>query len=119
MIREAKPQSWPDGYEREAANAVEKLKRLYKLIEDGVAEMDDLLEERITALKANRDRSKEARAQTRSNVKAKSEVTEVAVAIRLHGRKDILEQCAMAGATANPGVHTFVPEWRARQDSNL
>ncbi len=37
--------------EREAANAEEKLKRLYKLVEDGVAEMDDLLKERIMVLK--------------------------------------------------------------------
>ena len=140
--------------EREAANAEEKLKRLYKLIEDGVAEMDDLLKERITALKADRDRSKEALARARGNVKAKAEVTEEAVAkfsdlmrqriqegdtparkawltsivdrievdqgkIRLFGRKDVLEQCVMAGTSATPGVRTFVPEWRARQDSNL
>ena len=140
--------------EREAANAEEKLKRLYKLIEDGVAEMDDLLKERITALKADRDRSKEALARARVNVKAKAEVTEEAVAkfsdlmrqriqegdtparkawltsivdrievdqgkIRLFGRKDVLEQCVMAGTSATPGVRTFVPEWRTRQDSNL
>ena len=140
--------------EREAANAEEKLKRLYKLIEDGVAEMDDLLKERIMALKADRDRSKEALARARGNVKAKAEVTEEAVAkfsdlmrqrfqegdtparkawltsiidrievdegkIRLFGRKDILEQCVMAGTAATPGVRTFVPEWRTRQDSNL
>ena len=140
--------------EREAANAEEKLKRLYKLIEDGVAEMDDLLKERITALKADRDRSKEALARARGNVKAKAEVTEEAVAkfsdlmrqriqegdtparkawltsivdrievdqgkIRLFGRKDVLEQCVMAGTSATPGVRTFVPEWRARKDSNL
>ena len=140
--------------EREAATAEEKLKRLYKLIEDGVAEMDDLLKERITTLKAHRDRSREALARARGNVKAKAEVTEEAVAkfadlmrqrlqkgdtparkawltslidrievddgvIRLFGRKDVLEQCVMAGATANPGVRTFVPEWRTRQDSNL
>jgi site-specific DNA recombinase len=140
--------------EREAANAEEKLKRLYKLIEDGVAEMDDLLKERITTLKADRDRSREALARARGNVKAKSEVTEEAVAkfgvlmrqriqeggtparkawlsslidrievdshtIRLFGKKDVLEQCVMAGPTANPGVRTFVPDWRTRQDSNL
>lgn len=140
--------------EREAAIAEEKLKRLYKLIEDGVAEMDDLLKERITALKADRDRSKVALARARGNVKAKAEVTEEAVAkfsdlmrqriqegdtparkawltsivdrievdegkIRLFGRKDVLEQCVMAGTSATPGVRTFVPEWRARKDSNL
>lgn len=135
--------------EREAATAEEKLKRLYKLIEDGVADIDGLLKERITALKADSDLSREALARARGNVKAKAEVTEEAVAkfsqlmrqriqegdtparkawlraivdrievddgvIRLFGRKDVLEQCVMAGATANPGVRTFVPEWRTR-----
>jgi site-specific DNA recombinase len=40
-------------------------------------------------------------------------------AIRLFSRKDVLEQCVMAGAAAGPGVRTFVPKWRTRQDSNL
>jgi site-specific DNA recombinase len=66
--------------DREATNAEDKLRRLYGLSEDGVAEMDDLLEERITALKHDRDRSKEALSRARGNVKAKSEVTEEVVA---------------------------------------
>lgn len=135
--------------EREAANAEEKLKRLYKLVEDGVAEMDDLLKDRIATLRNDRDRTREALARAKGNVKAKAEVTEEAVvrfgdlmrqrlqegdtparkawlssivdrievdqgAIRLFGRKDVLEQCVMAGTTANPGVRTFVPKWRTR-----
>jgi site-specific DNA recombinase len=143
--------------EREAVNAEEKLKRLYKLIEDGVAEIDDLLKDRITALKGDRDRSREALARAKGNVKAKSEVTEDAVArfgnlmrqriqdgntpvrkawlasiidrievdagtIRLYGRKDVLEQCIMAGtsatSTAAPRVRTFVPEWRSLGESS-
>lgn len=59
---------------------VSQWRRLYKLIEDGVAEMDDLLKERIMALKTDRDRSREALARARGNVKAKPEVTEEAVA---------------------------------------
>ncbi len=143
--------------EREATNAEDKLKRLYKLIEDGVAEIDDLLKERITALKTDRDRSREALARAKGNMKAKSEVTEDAVArfgermrqriqegdtparkawlvsiidrievdaetIRMFGRKDVLEQCIMAGTsatpTAIPRVRTFVPEWRSLGESN-
>ena len=37
-------------------------------------------------------------------------------AIRLFGRKDVLEQCVMAGTVATPGVRTFVPEWRAGKE---
>ena len=105
-------------------------------------------------MKGDRDRSREALARARGNVKAKSKVTEEAVAkfgelmrqriqagetparkawlhslidrievdegtVRLFGRKDVLEQCVMAGQAANPVVRTFVPEWRARKDSNL
>ncbi len=137
--------------EREAANAEEKLRRLYKLVEDGVAEMDDLLKERITALKTDRDRSREALARAKGNVKAKAEVTQQAVTrfgelmrqrlqegdtparkawlssivdrkevndrkIRLFGRKDVLEQCVMAGATDGEGVRTFVPKWRSLRE---
>ena len=40
---------------------------------------NDLLKERITALKTDRDRSREALARAKGNVKAKSEVTEDAV----------------------------------------
>ena len=140
--------------EREASNAEDKLKRLYKLVEDGVAEMDDLLKDRIASLRHDRDRTREALTRAKGNVKAKAEVTEDAVirfgelmrqrlqegdtparkawlssvidrievdegAIRLFGRKDVLEQCVMAAATGNPGVRTFVPKWRTRQDSNL
>ena len=65
--------------EREAETAEEKLKRLYKLIEDGVADMDDLLKDCITTLKADRDRAKEALRRARCGVRAKSEVTPEAV----------------------------------------
>ncbi len=40
--------------------------------------------------------------------------------IRIMGRKDVLEQAVLAeGGTAAPMVHSFVPKWRTRQDSNL
>ena len=135
--------------EREAANAEDKLKRLYKLVEDGVAELDDLLKDRIATLRNDRDRTREALARAKGNVKAKAEVTDEAVArfgdmmrqrlqegdtparkawltsivdrievdegkIRLFGRKDVLEQCVIAGVSGSPGVRTFVPKWRTR-----
>ncbi len=37
--------------ERDAEKATDKLKRLYAMVEDGIAEMDDLLKDRITILK--------------------------------------------------------------------
>lgn len=65
--------------EREAETAEEKLKRLYKLIEDGVAEVDDLLKDRIATLKADRDRAKEALNRARCGVRAKADVSPEAV----------------------------------------
>ncbi len=38
--------------------------------------------------------------------------------LRLFGQKHILEQFLMAGATATPGVRTFVPKWRAVHDKS-
>lgn len=45
---------------REATEASDKLKRLYRLIEDGVTELDDLLRDRITSLKLDRERAQAA-----------------------------------------------------------
>jgi hypothetical protein len=42
--------------EREAQDAGARLTRLYRLVEDGAAELDDLLKERIASLKADRER---------------------------------------------------------------
>ncbi len=44
----------------EVARAEEGLRRLYKLVETGAAEVDDLLAERITALKAEREKARAA-----------------------------------------------------------
>jgi site-specific DNA recombinase len=38
----------------QAKEADDRLRRLYKLVEDGIAEMDDTLKDRMTALKAKR-----------------------------------------------------------------
>jgi site-specific DNA recombinase len=46
--------------QREIAQADEKLRRLYKMVEDGVTEIDETLAERLAALKSDRDRGKVA-----------------------------------------------------------
>ena len=61
--------------EREAAMAEGKLTRSGQPIEAGVTEMDDLLKERITTLKADRGRGKEALNRAECGVRAKSEVS--------------------------------------------
>jgi site-specific DNA recombinase len=43
------------GLQARADEADERLQRLYRMVEDGVATMDDLLKDRITALKADRE----------------------------------------------------------------
>ena len=43
------------GLQAGADQANERLRRLYKMVEDGLAEMDDLLKDRIAALKADRE----------------------------------------------------------------
>ncbi|MBX9821419.1 MAG: recombinase family protein [Afipia birgiae] len=46
--------------QRIVSEAEDKLKRLYKLVEDGVTEIDDVLKDRLNALKAERDTTKAA-----------------------------------------------------------
>lgn len=65
--------------EREAHEAGERLRRLYQAIEDGVAEMDDILKDRITALKLDRDRVQEALARARVGARPSVEVSPIVV----------------------------------------
>ncbi len=51
---------------REVADAEERLRRLYRLLEDGVAELDGALKERITNLRAGRDAAAAALARLKS-----------------------------------------------------
>jgi site-specific DNA recombinase len=44
----------------EVTNAEEKLKRLYRLVEDGVTDLDEVLKDRLDTLKADRDRAQAA-----------------------------------------------------------
>jgi site-specific DNA recombinase len=48
------------GLQREVTDAEDKLKRLYRLVEDGLTDLDDVLKDRLNSLKADRDRSKAA-----------------------------------------------------------
>ncbi|MFG1258180.1 recombinase family protein [Xanthobacter flavus] len=44
----------------EAGATEDKLRRLYELVEDGLTDLDDMLKERIAALKSDRDRARSA-----------------------------------------------------------
>lgn len=48
------------GLQREVADCEERLKRLYRSIEDGIVELDDILRERTATLKLQRERAKAA-----------------------------------------------------------
>jgi site-specific DNA recombinase len=52
--------------QREVTDAEDRLKRLYRLVEDGVTDLDDLLKERLDRLKADRDRARAALEATKS-----------------------------------------------------
>jgi site-specific DNA recombinase len=61
--RVEKAQSLSDrvlGLRREVTDAEDKLKRLYRLVEEGVTDLDDVLKDRLSNLKAERDRAKAA-----------------------------------------------------------
>jgi site-specific DNA recombinase len=46
--------------QQEVADADDKLARLYRLVEDGLTDLDDMFRDRLAALKAQRDRAKAA-----------------------------------------------------------
>jgi site-specific DNA recombinase len=46
--------------QRELSDAADRLKRLYRSIEDGIVELDDILRERTATLKSQRERAKAA-----------------------------------------------------------
>src|SRR5262245_28418071 len=46
------------GLQREVSDAEEKLKRLYRLVEDELTDLDEILKDRLDTLKAGRDRAK-------------------------------------------------------------
>ncbi|MBG0809539.1 recombinase family protein [Methylosinus sp. H3A] len=49
-----------EALQAEIAQSEDRLKRLYGMVEDGVTDMDDLLRERLAALKSERERAKAA-----------------------------------------------------------
>jgi site-specific DNA recombinase len=54
--------------QREVVDAEDRLKRLYRLVEDGVTDLDDVLKDRLNSLKANRDRAKAALETAKSHI---------------------------------------------------
>ena len=56
--------------QREVTDAEDRLKRLYRLVEDGLTDLDDVLKERLDRLKADRDRARAALEVTKSQQRA-------------------------------------------------
>jgi hypothetical protein len=50
------------------AEAEDRLKRLYRLVEDGVTDLDDVLRDRLNSLKGGRDRAKSALEAAKSHI---------------------------------------------------
>ena len=61
--------------EQEANDAEQRLSRLYRMVEEGVAELDDLLKERIAALKTERERTRAAMDRARSEARPKFQIS--------------------------------------------
>ncbi len=62
-VRQPRPRPWIAGslaLQREVTDCDERLRRLYRSIEDGIVELDDMLRERTATLKSERERAKAA-----------------------------------------------------------
>ena len=60
--------------QREVSDSEDKLKRFYKMVEDGIAEMDDILKERIGNLKLDRERAQASLARIQANATPATEI---------------------------------------------
>ena len=58
----------------EITTAEDKLKRLYAMVEDGMTDLDDILKERLAALKLDRDRAKAALDRIRINERPEASI---------------------------------------------
>ena len=65
--------------EKEAQEANERLRRLYRLVEEGISESDDILKGRITTLKTERDRAQAALERARSGIRPTTKIQPIAV----------------------------------------
>ena len=65
--------------EQEAFEADERLRRLYKLVEEGATDPDDLLQGRIVALRADRDRARAALERARASVRPAVDISPIVV----------------------------------------
>mgnify|MGYP000736759510 FL=1 len=134
--------------EAEALGAEEKLKRLYAMVEEGVAELDDILRERIAALRAERERAQTALERVRPQVSANSiapaalerfgqemreKISSGDIGFRKTYLRSVIDQIEVADdvvrivgdkatleqvIAGNAGVRSFARKWRARRDSN-
>jgi hypothetical protein len=68
-----------EGPEQQAFEADERLRRLYKLVEEGAADPDDVLQDRITALRADRDRARSALERAQAAVRPAVDVNPIVV----------------------------------------
>ncbi|MFZ1103368.1 MAG: recombinase family protein, partial [Hyphomicrobiaceae bacterium] len=65
--------------EKEAFEADERLRRLYKLVEDGSTAADQVLQERITALRADRDRARSALERAQAGMRPPVDVNPIVI----------------------------------------
>ncbi|KAB2914148.1 MAG: recombinase family protein [Hyphomicrobiaceae bacterium] len=65
--------------EKEAHEANGRLRRLYKLVEDGATDMDEILKGRITAVKADRDRAQAALDRAKSGLRLAVDIRPIVV----------------------------------------
>ena len=60
--------------QREVTEGEDKLKRLYRLVEDGLADVDEVLKDRLNTLKAERDRAKAALERAKEQASPRIEI---------------------------------------------
>jgi site-specific DNA recombinase len=73
--------------QREVSDAEDRLKRLYRSIEDGIVELDDILRERSATLKTERERAKAALDRAQCGTAATIDASKIDAFARLMNEK--------------------------------
>jgi site-specific DNA recombinase len=60
--------------QQEVANADDKLARLYRVVEDGLTDLDDVLKDRLISLKSDRERAKAALGRAKEHSSSRIEI---------------------------------------------
>jgi len=111
------------GLQGEVADCDERLRRLYRSIEDGIVELDDILRERTVALKSQRERAKAAFDHARAQCRTVTTIGQVSIPTLTgmqHARFAVLcaREAYAGGSNEDTEFGHWADGWLSGQDAS-